>query len=165
MASPGKFLERFPGPVTLRPSRGKWLLLFAISFAFSFGGCLMVRDGASGGWFVLIFFGFCTLISIVVMLPGASALTLDRDGFEVKRMYRGDRTRWRNASGFTTARLPPHSHAMVVYDDASQARGMIASTNIALTGRNAGLPDTFGMEPDDLATLMESWRQRAVQRR
>jgi hypothetical protein len=133
--------------------------------AFSVGGYFMIRDGADGGWFVLIFFGFGVLVSIVVMLPGANVLILDRDGFEARSMYRGGRTSWRDASGFITAKLPPRSYVMVVYDDARHKGGMLASANVALTGRNAGLPDTFGLDPDDLATLMESWRERALQMR
>ena len=112
----------------------------------------------------LICFGLGTLIAAVAMLPGAGRLTLDRDGFEAKSMFRGFRARWQNVGGFATASLPPLGHTLVVYDDVSLAQGMVAAANVKLTGRNAALADTYGLKADQLASLMESWRERAVSR-
>ncbi len=166
MASkPDRILQQFPGPVTLHPSRIKFLILLAGSLGFSVGGYYMVRDGASGGWFVLGFFGLCTLISVMLTLPGASGLTLDRDGFRVSSMYRRAHTRWRDAGGFITSGLPPSGYVMVVYDDATIRSGKLAAANIKLTGRNSGLPNTYGLEADELAELMVAWRERAMRSR
>jgi hypothetical protein len=40
-----EILSRFPRPVTLRPSRKNWLLVFAIGLLFAVGGAWMIRDG------------------------------------------------------------------------------------------------------------------------
>ena len=50
---------------------------------------------------------------------------------------------------------------MVVFDDASR-KGTLASVNVGLTGRNSALPDTYGLSTEDLASIMESWRGRAL---
>jgi hypothetical protein len=53
---------------------------------------------------------------------------------------------------------------MVVYDDAERKSTMMARASVAICGRSAGLPDTYGLSADDLAQLMARWRERAVAR-
>jgi len=155
-------LARFPGPVTLRPSRLKWFLVLLICAAFTAGGIAMVADGATGGWFVLVFFGLGVPLSIAAMLPGAGGLTLDRNGFEITNLFRRQSYVWPDVSGFEAARIPPAGNNMVVFDHAGAVGRTVAKLNVSLVGRNAGLPDTYGLSADVLADLMDRWRDRAV---
>jgi hypothetical protein len=157
-----KILSRFPGPVTLYPSRIKWLLVFTASALFAVGGFWMTKTGDGSGWFVLIFFSLGALIAAAAMLPGAGGLTLDRDGFDITSLFRRHRTRWRDAAGFEAARIPRAHQKMVVYDDITQSTKSIAKLNVGLVGRNSGLPDTYGHSADNLAQLMAQWRERAL---
>jgi hypothetical protein len=157
-------LSRFPGPVTRYPSRKKWLFVLATSVLFSVGGTLMIRQGDAMGWAVLIFFGLGVVIATAAMLPGAGSLTLDHDGFEVTSLFRRHQTRWQDSAGFQAARLPPAPQKWVVYDDLRQSTKSIAKFNVGLAGRNAALPDTYGLSADDLAQLMAQWRERALAR-
>jgi hypothetical protein len=156
-----EILSRFPGPLTLYPSRKKWLLFFLIGALFAAGGGWMINRGEGSGWFVLIFFGLAAIVAAAAMLPGAGGLTLDRDGFEVTNLFRSYRARWHDTAGFTAVRIP-HAQMMVVYDDAKQSGKGLAQLNVAIAGRGAGLPDTYGLSADDLAQLMAQWRDRAV---
>jgi hypothetical protein len=157
-----EILSRFPGPVTLYPSRKKWLLVCAGSALFAIGGVWMVRSGEWMGWLPLIFFSLVALVAAVAMLPGAGALTLGREGFEITNLFRRHPTRWQDALRFTTARIPPATQRWVVYDDTSQSAKRIAKINVEVVGRNAALPDTYGLSPDDLGHLMMRWRERAL---
>src|SRR5215831_13159160 len=87
-------LARFPGPVTLHPSRIKWLLVLLAGGVFTFGGYLMVSDGDSRGWFVLVFFAAVAIVAAILQLPGAGGLTLDRNGFRATSLFRGSSARW-----------------------------------------------------------------------
>ena len=42
-------LSRFPGPVTLYPSRKKWLFVLLTGGVLTFGGYLMISDGNRRG--------------------------------------------------------------------------------------------------------------------
>ena len=159
-----QLLARYPRPVTLYPSRRKWLLVLAGCAVFTAGGIAMVRSGDQTGWFVLAFFGLGAIVAGVAMLPGAGRLTFDRDGFEAKTLFRSHRARWADATGFIAVGIPPSMQRMVCYDDASVIPGALASANVAITGRNAALNDTFGLSADDLAQLMIGWRERALAR-
>jgi hypothetical protein len=155
-------LARFPGPVTLYPSRKKWLLVFLGGAAFTAGGIWMIRSGEAEGWYVTVFFALVAVIAIVVMLPGAGRLTLDRDGFEAKTLFRGHRTRWSDTRGFEASTIHPGNQHLVVYDDVTQKRGMLTGINVSITGHNAALGDTYGLSANDLAGLMAQWRERAL---
>jgi hypothetical protein len=155
-------LANFPGPVTLFPSRKKWVLVFLVGALFAVGGILMIRDGDSSGWFVAGFFGVVAVTSLAVMLPGAGDLTLDRDGFAAKSLFRGYRTRWVDTQGFESSAIPPSHQRLVVYDDLTQTPRTLTRINVSITGRNAALGDTYGLSADDLARLMTAWRERAL---
>jgi hypothetical protein len=157
-------LKRFPGPLTLYPSRRKWLLMFVGSAAFAVGGAWMIRGGDSWGWFPLLFFGACALVGLVAVLPHAGALVLDRDGFEVTNLFRHHRSRWQDVSAFEAQSIPPAHQFFVVYDDASVSASSLAKINTAIVGRNAALPDTYGQRAEDLAQLLEQWRTLALRR-
>ncbi len=163
MPSPDKaetILARFPGPVTLYPSRKKWLWLLLISGLFTLGGIFMVRQHAPWGWFVLIFFGLCTILSVVVLLPGAAGLKLDADGFQMTTFFRTHRWRWQSVKGFEPVEVTPRQ-TLVCFDDPAQAGGMLAQMSQSIAGHNSALPDTYGFSADDLARLMMQWSNRA----
>jgi hypothetical protein len=156
-------LAKFPGPVTLSASRRKWLLMLLGSGAFTAAGIAMVLSSATaGGWFGVIFFGLCTIVAVVMLLPGAGALRLDREGFEVTSLFRRHRSRWADATGFKSAQIPPSFIHLVAYNDANLSGKSIAKLNVAIAGANAGLPDTYGFAAADLADLMIRWRERAL---
>jgi hypothetical protein len=155
-------LRRFPGPLTLYPSKTKWLLILLGCAVFTAGGIWMIRDHEASGWFVAGFFGLGSLTSIVVMLPGAGALTLDQKGFEVTNLFRRHQTRWADADGFDSSVIPPAHTSLVVYDDLTVMPGAMTGFNTAITGRNAALNDTYGLSADALAELMTAWRGRAL---
>jgi len=155
-------MARFPGPLTLYPSRRKWLLTMSGSALFAAAGVGMLREGNWKGWLVLLFFGLCTLMSAIALLPGAGSLVLDREGFQFCSLFRRHRTLWRDASGFAAAAVPPARLPLVVFDDRQQRSGTLASLNVGLVGRTSALPDTYGFKADELAKIMAQWQARAA---
>ena len=159
-----EILSRFPGVVTLYPSRRKWLVILAGCLVFTAGGFWMVRDQQMEGWYVLIFFGLGSIVAAAVMLPGAASLKLDCEGFDVTSLFRRRRTQWKDVSDFSIAAIPPSNLILVIYDDVSVENNKIAQFSIKLTGRNAALGDTYGLAAEDLALAMTQWRARALAR-
>jgi hypothetical protein len=162
----GKVLATYPGPVILRTPSRKWLVMLATSLVFmSFGvqmlfappdlpGALMVA------WFIIGFFGLCAVFSALMLNPRAGGLTLDRDGFEVRSLFRAHRYQWRTVGAFSVGHVGPAA-TMVVYDDPAE-RGRLAEWNRKQFDRSSALPETYGLDPDDFAGLMNAWRERAT---
>lgn len=159
---PAAILARFPGPVTLTPSPRKWLLVLGGCLAFVAIGIWQAGEQPLIGWSAVGFFGLGVLVAGAMLVPGAAGIVLDADGFEVTGFFRRHRTRWADATGFQAATVPPSAQKLVVYDDRGSENSTLGGINRRLSGRNSGLPDNYGLPPDDLAQVMMRWRERAV---
>jgi hypothetical protein len=161
MSQADAILERFPGPVRVTPSRGKWVLILLIGIGFTAIGADFIHAGDSRGWLAAVFV-LCIPIAIIMLLPGAGGLVLDGDGFAVTSLYRTHWWRWTDTGGFAVATLPPWGQKMVVYDARTSPPSRLARYSTKLTGRNSGLPENYGLKPEVLAELMSRWRERAL---
>jgi hypothetical protein len=155
-------LASFPGPLRLTPSPKKWLLVLAGSLVFVASGIWLRNEDPSVAWPCIAFFGLGVLVAGTMLLPGAAGLVLDADGFEVTNLFRRYRVHWANVTGFMVAGVPPSGTKMVVYDDDAGKHNLLGEISKGLVGRNAGLPDTYGLAAADLASVMTGWRERAV---
>jgi hypothetical protein len=86
-------------------------------------------------------------------------LKLDSDGFRTVGIGRGSRlVRWQDADHFEAVELVPWV-TQVAFDMADAKKGWLAS--ILLRGHTHSLGENFGLTADELATLMNRWRERA----
>jgi hypothetical protein len=161
-------LAQFPGPVTLSvPGKVQIRsLVIAVSF-IAIALALLHQDPSSKlAWLGLSFFGLCAIAFVISALPRATSLTLDRDGFVAKRAFIQNRSRWQDVTNFVaTAATPPAPQDMkfVWFNDTQWQKWKLARMETALLGYNAALPATYGFPAEDLANLMASWRDRALQ--
>ena len=162
MANDTDLLARFPGPLALTPSRGKWFVVMLVGLAFTATGLFLMPRNEMMTWFCVIFFGFVAAVAIIMLIPGAGGLTLNRDGFEVTSLFRSHFVTWADATDFLAGRIPPAAKKMVLYNHAGAKNSTLGKLNAGLVGRNGAIPDTYGMSADALASLLAQWRERAV---
>lgn len=103
------------------------------------------------GWVGVVFFGFCTIYLLACCVPGQSYLGLEREGFVIKSPLRLRRYRWADVAsigvekvfGFDTVvvRFAPHAGA---------PRDDLRLKHVR-----------YGIGVDDLAALLNEWRERA----
>jgi hypothetical protein len=149
-----------PETLVLRPSRLKAVIMLVIGAAFTASGALMVRDGKTLGWFVLIFFALCTVIFLSLLLPNSAYLRLTPEGFEIRSLFRSFRNQWSDVAAFRAGRIGLNPMVMIAFVP-SYGRGRTArALSNALTGGEGGLPDTYGRSAKELATLLNEWRAR-----
>ena len=87
---------------------------------------------------------------------------LDREGLSIRHGWRRQLLPWVSVDGFQVSVVPgPSDQEVVVYDDVTSV-GTSGAINTALTGHNAALPDSYGLSPDELAWLLNQWRERAL---
>jgi len=156
----GSILNQFPGPVTLYPSRRKWLLVLAGCVLFVVAGLWMVQREAPVGWLGVIFFGMGAIVSTAVLLLRVNALTLDGAGFEINSI-RPFRLFWQDAKNFEAITLSPGSW-MVGIKVVNPSDRSIFKLNRAISGCDDAIPDTYGLSAYDLTALMTQWRERAT---
>ena len=162
MRQPDLILARFPGPVTLTPSR---LKLWTAPPVFAGGTVLSVYLllNAIEAWtseviyagLAVVVCAFFTIWTLIRLLPGHASLTLDPSGFQIRNAYTRSSWLWRNVRDFRVEvpddeRLPDR----VIFDVAGKK---------PLRGSAGGgsLPEGYRLKLDDLAALMNAWRERA----
>jgi len=120
----------------------------------------MVHDGERIGYFVAGFFALGLVVFALQFHPKAAYLHLAPEGFTFCGLFRAHTVRWIEVDEFGVTRVGPNS--MVAWDYRPNyephARGRALS--ISVCGYEAALPDTYGMKPHELATLMENLRQK-----
>lgn len=160
-------IDRFPQAVELHASRKRLVFLVITGGAFTavLGWTLLrAKPGVLEQvvmWLGLIFFT-AGVLSVLFLLVRGSFIRLDSDGLTLKHLWRCQFMPWNELDGFSVVRIPPSGMEMVVFDYIPISGQAVASLNRRLTGRNSALPDSYGFLPDDLAGLLDAWRQRAL---
>jgi hypothetical protein len=163
-------LQRFPGPVRLRVPKRKLIFFFAcfIAFGVSLVWIALNTDPDSFEkavlWIGAIGIAVAAPLFAMMILHG-STLRLDAEGFEVFQGLKCSKYLWADAGEFSVADvnvLASAEHLLVMFDDAKTKDGTVARMGRRLTGFSDALPDTYGMEVWQLASLMNGWRQRAL---
>jgi hypothetical protein len=151
-------LARFPGPVTIPPSRIKLAVALVLLAGLTVFSVHLLLD-AIEAWssnvirasLALLVCGILAVLSAIQLLPGASGLILDAGGFERRRWYRRARWSWRDVGGFrisATDDLEP-----ILFDIAGPAPG---------APRHGALPTNYRVAGRDLVRLLNDWRTRAL---
>lgn len=138
----------------LVPSKRRHLLGWIASNLLIGMGIVMVHNGQMFGWFNIILFGPC-FFSWLLLLPGASWLQLDKDGFTVCVSFRPDRYSWNHIQemavwqGVVSFKLQPEHRG--------NRRGQAVAR--AISGYDGSIPDMFRMDPKSLLELMVDFKR------
>ena len=147
----------------LKPDRLRWLVVFLISAGFVGVAVWLGTDEdpmifwGAGGFFLV-----CALIAAPLMFGVGSSLTLDRDGFSCRTLFRTFRREWRECSAFYPVSAGMRKFVGFSAQQDEAAHPNMAAASRALVGASGMLPDTFGYSADGLADLMNRFRARAL---
>src|SRR5215210_1376947 len=147
-------------PLILHPSKVKALALVAVSLLFTFGGTLMVKSGQPLGWAVGGFFAMCTLVGITMLLPASSYLRISTEGFKVCSLFRAHTFQWSDLSEFGVSKVGPNKMVMFNFAASYTKTSSVRSFNASVFGYEGGLPDSYGLSHEELASLLNGYLQR-----
>ena len=149
-------------PRVLYSSRRRTLGLLALSLVFAGAGVLMIGADADYGWLVAAF-GLVGAAVFTVMSLRPNRLELSGEGLTTVTLGRRWSVRWSECGEFRTSKVDYSvaGPSMVVFDcSAPGIRGHpLEAAAEALSGANAALPETYGMPADELATLLNTYRE------
>jgi hypothetical protein len=139
-------------PYTLKSSKLKilgFLGIAAASIAFSLWIATMNPIiGYLGAGYCGLFF----LILAIQLLPGYSCLRLEQAGFTFNGLFRSHTVKWTEIEKFTVIRKMVGLKLSADYKGKKFRR----STALSSAGIAVALPDTYGMNAEQLAALMNS---------
>jgi hypothetical protein len=147
-------------PITLNPDPTRSVGLLIVSSLFVAAGIFLGPEDKLSRLFCVGFFGLCFLVALVRLLPRSSYLVLTRDGLTIVSLYRKSFVAWKSVRTFVAYQV--QSNEMVGW---TYLPGREESTIAGRLGRLIGagvegaLPDTYGMSADDLATLLNHYRE------
>lgn len=154
--------------IVLKPMRTDRILLVGFG-AVMFALMVLLPGDPSGPfgpatrWLFAVVFALMTLGGLVAMLPGSGGLELRRDGFTVVQMFRRRTTPWTQTAGFRVGRIRVRGPTFVLVDLSEP--GMGAGVAAVVSGAHSALPETYGLEVEHLASLMNEMREHALSRR
>jgi hypothetical protein len=161
-------LARFPGPVTLYVGRRKKLIAIVLCVAFTaFMAWLALNPSARSprfywysmvmAWISLMIGGGMSIRAVyLLMQPRSASLSLDIEAFEIGRVFRRVRVPWSDVSGFRA--------------DRTGARALTVMYEVLDFGKRSGsptkvikhFPDNYGLQREELASLMNEWREQSL---
>jgi hypothetical protein len=181
-----------PGPLVLGASKRKFLAIVLVGAAIIAGGAWLIHYAASPayqpydgsklgrllsmlglqhgaavdaamGWVVIVFGGLTLIVGILALIPGATGIALDANGFTIRQLFRLVRVdNWNDVDDFAVLDFPAGFAWKWVGFNSRSAKPNVSARWF---GCNSMLPDTYGLTAADLARLMILWRERALSRR
>jgi hypothetical protein len=161
-------LARFPGPVRLYVGHRKKLVALVLCVAFTaFMAWLTMNPGGRLPrlyWYG-IFMAWASLVIgagmsiravFLLMQPRSASLSLDVDAFEIGQVFRRIRVPWPDVSDFRVDRTGVRA-LTVMYEMLDFSRRSGSPTKAV-----KHLPDNYGLQREELARLMNEWRERSL---
>jgi membrane associated rhomboid family serine protease len=153
-------------PVVLRPSRRRWAMLLLVSlvlvvgFVLGFAATPQVILGLCA-----VFFGACTLIAALQLIPGRAYLRIAPEGLLIRGPLKTERLDWNDVEHFWAYEIQHQyiSTKHVGFDRREltpQRQGLWATVARGMSGVDRALPDTYGVPHDGLADLLSEARDR-----
>ena len=147
----------------LRPDKGRilWFVIPSIVL-LSLGVALIWRGGSFLAGLLAGFFGICSAVFILQLIPSAAYLQLSPEGFVVRSLFRtGPPIAWKEACDFRVSSY--WGAQIVVFDEVGASEPHPKRLTRSILGGEVGPPETYGRTPQELANLMNSWRARYTQ--
>lgn len=149
--------------LTLYPSKKSLFLNLFISVIFVLGGIYMIQAGEPPillWWVDVILFGLGFIILCIQLLPGSSYLKLSSEGFETKNLFKSHLTKWSDVEKFGHQKIGSKDMVVLMYVESYKGAEKTRKFSNALTGIDGALPDSYGMDIEDLADLLTEWKRR-----
>jgi hypothetical protein len=146
---------------TLRTKPTKIILYLSGSLIFVAIGVLTF-EGTFISWLSIGFFGLCSLVFALLLLPNASYLQLTPEGFTMCSLFRSHSYSWSEIEDFAVGKMANTETVVFNHSPFYKNQNTLRKTNKKFFGFEAGLPDTYGMSAEKLADLMNEWKRRFV---
>jgi len=116
----------------------------------------MKEEEPLSGWLGVVFFGFCMLVMLIMLLPGAMYLRLDPDGIEMCSIGRKNKIRWQDVESFKIVSTRGAKIIIIKY------RASFTEQKVARAVANAlfFVPNTYNVSRAELERVLNQWLER-----
>lgn len=148
--------------LTLQPNRRtRWIFVIAFFIAIPCTTFLALAD-IWGAWiFIPIFILGMILALVDLLVPNASYLRLTSEGFTIRTTFRDQFYRWSDIESFGTVKTRRSNYVTFTFVPTFSRQTWSQKLTRNTVGYDGNLPETYGMELQELADLMNKWKTRA----
>jgi hypothetical protein len=148
---PTEISEELPETLYLPPSRMRWVFTVVLSVVIvSVNFFVATTQGAPVLGILALIFTITGLASGAQLVPGSAGLWLDRKGFTFRMFWIDRRREWKEITPILSSQVGLLQ--MVGYNRAGDAPNKPREV----------LPDTYGISANELAEIMNHWRDTAL---
>lgn len=140
-------------PLILRPGKLKNTILILISIAFICMGIALMEKNLWAAILIIFLFGISLIVFSINLIPNTSYLKVDKQGFEMKTLFRTTFIPWQAVSNFTTKQIFLNKLVMFDIDEKFLETSKMKS-------KQGAFPDTYGMSAKKLATLLNDYKNQ-----
>lgn len=115
----------------------------------------MVKGNDDGAYFVLIFGVLGILAFSVQMIPNASYLKINENGFECKTLFRSEFVKWEDVEIFFPTTISRKTMVAWRYKEKPKAK-----SHFRISNADSALPENYGLYVDELAELLNKERTK-----
>lgn len=148
--------------VTLRPGKAKWwAILLICAGAAIIGAVMALKDHDAHGWVVLVVFGVLASFAARQLFSSKNYLRLTATGLEVRSLLRSYDARWDDIGNIGVVYY--RRNVIVAFDYLSPNSGDAKrrKQNKAALKYEEAIPETYGLDGNELAELLASRRDAA----
>jgi hypothetical protein len=144
-------------PVTFHPSKLKQTALLIISILFVISGIFLIEKGnLLIGISNTLFFGICSIVFMITLIPNSSYLQVTEKGIEMKSLFRSTHIPWEVIDGFTPKRVLLNKMIMINFNE-------YYLKSAKLNSKKGVFPDTYGMSAEKLTALLTEYKAQVSQ--
>lgn len=149
--------------IVLTGNKKQAVLLLLASLALVAVSVVSVLNGKMFGWAGIVFFGLGIPFAIYMLTPNAIRMQIDKNGIEMKTLFKPMKLAWSDVNGFYVAQARTGlSRTKMIGIEFSESYKNIRAARVssALIGAEGGLPNQFNRSPEEICELLNEAKQR-----
>lgn len=146
--------------IVLGADKKKAVFMLLAASAFVAVGIFMIIRGEDVmvGWMCALFFGLGIPVSIYMLTPGAGELRIDRNGIQMRAIFRPWKLSWSDVNGFYVGHVKTgYSSTKMIgieYSSSYQKLRIGRQLASAVTGMQGALPNNFNRPAEEVCELL-----------
>jgi hypothetical protein len=151
--------------IVVGANRKKAVFLLFAALAFVAMGVAMIVNGEHvlAGWACALFFGLGIPLSIYRLTPGAGELKIDRQGIEIKTLFKPMTLAWADVNAFYVGSVTTGSSNTkmigIEYSPSYTKLAIGRRISASLTGMQGAIPNSFNRSAEEVCALLNHAKQ------
>lgn len=145
--------------IKIKPQPWKPLILLILNLAFvAMGIYLLIDKQNQYGWFTIVFFGICAIISLLQLIPNSNYLLIHPKGLTIKTFLNTTELEWKDIKNISSKKILFNTFTILKFSDDFHGKFLNNKIDSILTNKEGLLPNSFGMNSEKLCRILNEYK-------